>query len=192
MALRLIQIKLPDSDYDSIFEIIADQKFVTTWLDHRASGQLILQLMAPAEACEAIMDKFDQRFKDTEGFHILLLAVEAALPRLEEEVETEKSPPTDGADDASEKKHRISREELYAEINQVTSYEDNWLESEVLRVGKRKGKGTAAEIARDIRNVSSNQVTKILDDLLVVGKVRDRGKTQRGTLIYGFYSHPQS
>lgn len=56
MALRIIQIKLPDADYESISEIIADQQYVTTWLDHRASGQLILQLIAPAEACEAIMD----------------------------------------------------------------------------------------------------------------------------------------
>ena len=60
MALRLVQLKLPDAEYDSITEIIADQKFVTTWPDHRVSGQLILQLVAPAEACEAIMDKFEQ------------------------------------------------------------------------------------------------------------------------------------
>jgi hypothetical protein len=54
MALRLIQIKLPDAEYDSIAEIIADQKFVTTWPDHRVPDQLILQLVEPAEACEAI------------------------------------------------------------------------------------------------------------------------------------------
>ena len=65
MALRLVQLKLPDAEYDSITEIIADQKFVTTWPDHRVSGQLILQLVAPAEACEAIMDKFEQRFNIT-------------------------------------------------------------------------------------------------------------------------------
>jgi hypothetical protein len=41
MALRLVQLKLPDAEYDSITEIIADQKFVTTWPDHRVSGQLI-------------------------------------------------------------------------------------------------------------------------------------------------------
>jgi len=44
MALRLIQIKLPDAEYDSVAEIIADQKFVTTWPDHRVPGQRILQL----------------------------------------------------------------------------------------------------------------------------------------------------
>ena len=59
MALRLIQIKLPDAEHDSIFEMIEDQKFVNTWPDHRVSGQLILQLVAPAETCEAIMDTFE-------------------------------------------------------------------------------------------------------------------------------------
>ena len=50
MALRLIQIKLPDAEYDSITEKIEDQKFVTTWPDHRVPGQLILQLVEPANA----------------------------------------------------------------------------------------------------------------------------------------------
>jgi len=44
MALRLVQLKMPVVEYDSISEIITDQKFVTTWPDHHVSGQLILQL----------------------------------------------------------------------------------------------------------------------------------------------------
>ena len=31
MALRLIQIKLPDAEFDSVKEIIADHKFATAW-----------------------------------------------------------------------------------------------------------------------------------------------------------------
>ena len=112
MALRLVQLKLPDAEYDSITEIIADQKFVTTWPDHRVSGQLILQLVAPAEACEAIMDKFEQRFQGHPEYHILLLPVEAALPRLPEEEDTDKTPQEDAINEESEKKHRVSREEL--------------------------------------------------------------------------------
>ena len=112
MALRLVQLKLPDAEYDSITEIIADQKFVTTWPDHRVSGQLILQLVAPAEACEAIMDKFEQRFQGNPEYHILLLPVEAALPRLAEEEDTDKTPQEDAINEEPEKKHRVSREEL--------------------------------------------------------------------------------
>jgi uncharacterized hydrophobic protein (TIGR00341 family) len=117
MALRLIQIKLPDAEYDSITEIIADQNFVTTWPDHHMAGHLILQLVAPAEACEAIMDKFEQRFEGKPEYHILLLPVEAALPRLPEE-EEDKSQQEDAINEESEKKHRVSREELYSEINE--------------------------------------------------------------------------
>ena len=92
MALRLIQIKLPDAEYDSIIEMIEDQKFVTTWPDCRVPGQLILQLVAPAEACEAIMDQFEQRFQGNPEYHILLLPVEAALPRLLEEEDSDTPP----------------------------------------------------------------------------------------------------
>ena len=116
MALRLVQLKLPVAEYDSITEIIADQKFVTTWPDHRVSGQLILQLVAPAEACEAIMDKFEQRFQGNPEYHILLLPVEAALPRLPEEEDTDKTPQEDAINEESEKKHRVSREELYSDV----------------------------------------------------------------------------
>ncbi len=118
MAIRIIQIKLPDADYESISEMIADQKFITTWLDHREPGQLILQIVASAEACEAIMDKFDQRFRGASGFHILLLPVEAVLPRLPEEKDTDKSLQAGAVNDATEKRHRVSREELYSEINE--------------------------------------------------------------------------
>ena len=118
MALRLIHIKLPDHDDESISELIADRQFVTTWLDHRTGGQLILQLIAPAEDCEAIMDKFDQRFHGMSGFQILLLPVEAALPRFSEVDDLDKPVSAAAADNVSGKKHRVSREELYAEIKE--------------------------------------------------------------------------
>ena len=118
MALRLIQLKLPDMDYQSIQEMIADQKFVSTWLEKGDKGQLILQLIAPAEACEAIMDKFDQRFHNLPGFHILLLPVEATLPRLIEDQETPKIQTETEADADANNQHRVSREELYIEVNE--------------------------------------------------------------------------
>ena len=118
MALRLIQIRLPDADYDSISEMIVDRSSVTTWADHRAHGQLIVQLIAPAEECEAIMDKFEQRFRSTPGFHILLLSIEAALPRLPEEEEEDETTQADETNGNSKGKHRVSREELYAEIKE--------------------------------------------------------------------------
>ncbi len=125
MALRLIQIKLPDAEHDSIFEMIEDQKFVTTWPDHRVPSQRILQLVAPAEACEAIMDKFEQRFQGNPEYHILLLPVEAALPRLPEEADTDKIPQEDTINEESEKKHRVSREELYLVGSQKSKEHNN-------------------------------------------------------------------
>jgi len=98
--------------------MIEDQKFVTTWPDHSVPGQRILQLVEPAEACEAIMDNFEQRFQGNPEYHILLLPVEAALPRLPEEEDADKTPQEDTINKESGKKHRVSREELYSEIKE--------------------------------------------------------------------------
>ncbi len=64
------------------------------------------------------MDKFDQRFQGNPEYHILLLPIEAALPRLLEEEDTDKTPQEGAINEESEKKHRVSREELYSEINE--------------------------------------------------------------------------
>ena len=72
MALRLIQIKLPASAEDSLQDFFAGQKFVNTWLAREDGNRFMVQLIAPAEACEAVMDDFDRRFHNAHGFHMLL------------------------------------------------------------------------------------------------------------------------
>jgi hypothetical protein len=73
MALRLIQIKLPDAEYDSITEIIADQKFITTWPDHRVPGQRILQLVEPAMRLTDRVPVTGDRRKTSSGFTLMAL-----------------------------------------------------------------------------------------------------------------------
>jgi len=118
MALRLIQIKLPDADGSSLQELLAGQQFVNTWLAKEDGGWLMLQLIAPAEACEAVMDNFDRRFHNVPGFHMLLLPVEAMLPRPAEEQKAPDTQPNAEADTETNKRHRVSREELYAEVKE--------------------------------------------------------------------------
>ena len=118
MALRLIQIKLPATDENNLQELLAGQKFVNTWLAREDGGRLMVQLIAPAEACEVVMDNFDRHFHDVPGFHMLLLPVEAMLPRPVEEQETQDTQPNAEAVAEANKKHRVSREELYAEVNE--------------------------------------------------------------------------
>jgi hypothetical protein len=64
------------------------------------------------------MDKFEHRFQGNPAYHTLLLPVEAALPRLPEEEDTDKIPREEAINEESDKKHRVSREELYSEIKE--------------------------------------------------------------------------
>jgi len=71
-----------------------------------------------AEKAEPIMDALEQRFAVVDGFSLLLLPVEARVPRPADDAEEKPAPEVVEEDKEKEKKsHRISREELYAEVS---------------------------------------------------------------------------
>ncbi|MCB1155747.1 DUF389 domain-containing protein, partial [bacterium] len=73
---------------------------------------------------EAAIDKLDQRYGSLEGYRLLLLSVEATLPRLEP-AKDESVAAQDEAESAEKPTHRASREELYADIEanyRITSH----------------------------------------------------------------------
>jgi uncharacterized hydrophobic protein (TIGR00341 family) len=74
-----------------------------------------------AEETELLLDEMQQRFSHVDGFRILLLPVEASIPR----PEAKEEPPPKEIERETEKKStpkpdRISREELYADIEGST------------------------------------------------------------------------
>ena len=78
------------------------------------------------------MDKFEHRFQGNPEYHILLLPVEAALPRMPDEEDKNKSQQEEAINEESEKKHRVSREELYSEINEGRNIESVFLAMTIL------------------------------------------------------------
>jgi uncharacterized hydrophobic protein (TIGR00341 family) len=72
----------------------------------------LLRLLIPAERVETLSDKVSDRFAESEGFRIMLFAVEATIPLpKEEEAEGEVE-----AEAVEESRERISREELYTDV----------------------------------------------------------------------------
>ena len=91
------------------------KKVISGWKSDYTDKKTILQLLIPAEECESVIDKFEQRFAETSGYNIVLLPVEAFLPRPKpenSEIEAEEK------EQPKEKRHRVSREELYSDINE--------------------------------------------------------------------------
>lgn len=106
MALRLIEMVLPEKDSEEIRELLKEH----TVLEHRQlrlpDGEMLVRILLQAEQGEAVLDILGKRYAGKEGNRLVILAVEATLPRDDPEPSAteEKSP------------ERIGREELYEDI----------------------------------------------------------------------------
>ncbi len=115
MALRLMTVLLAPDLNDKLAKLLAEREITGCWVE-KDEEQLLANLLIEAEKAEPLMDEFEQCFGSHDSFRLMLLPVEATLPRpevpaepLEEEAKEE--PEENG-------NARISREELY---NSATS-----------------------------------------------------------------------
>lgn len=112
MALRLIEMVLPEKDAREVRELLKEQKV----LDHRQLGlpdeEVLVRILLDAEQCEAVLDLLEKQYAGGEGNRVVILPVEATLPRAEPEPAA-----APGETQPVEKPpERIGREELYEDI----------------------------------------------------------------------------
>jgi uncharacterized hydrophobic protein (TIGR00341 family) len=125
-----MQIILPDTILqDEIPSLLEKKKIIRGWSSDYPDHKKVLHLLMPAEECESVMDKFERRFSETDGYSIVLLPVEAFLPRPKSENnvmgnENEKL--------AKETTQRVSRAELYADINEGIKISPSFLAMTIL------------------------------------------------------------
>lgn len=117
MALRFLQIFLPRSADTRIEALLEGSEVLGTWRDTEATGRMVVHLLVPAEEAEPIMDRFAAAFVDVPGFRILLMPVEAVLPRA---AKTGADPAVESEKEKKKSRgsRRISREELYTDITE--------------------------------------------------------------------------
>ncbi len=112
MALRLIELILKQSDGSGLKTLLKD----STLLEHRQinlpDDEVLVRILLDAEHSEAVLDLLNERFSGQEGHRIVVLAVEATLPRND----PEKDNPAEQAQPEEKSPERISREELYEDI----------------------------------------------------------------------------
>lgn len=114
MAQRIVQVLLPKTDYTSLEEFICDEKVVTWWREGGLDQRVNVQYLVPAEETETLLDSLEQKFGHCDGFHVVILAVEACLPR--PTLEPAPEPMVDPIP-APKKFFRVSREELLHEVD---------------------------------------------------------------------------
>jgi uncharacterized hydrophobic protein (TIGR00341 family) len=118
MALRLMQIFIPEDAGLDVEKLLDGREVLGTWRDATINDRVVIHLLVPAEETEPIMDRFEQAYAHSDAFRVVLFPVEAALPRPAPADEPE---PDAGQAEAESKDSltepgRISREELYSDV----------------------------------------------------------------------------
>jgi len=113
MQERVIKIILPEEFKDPALELLETDQSIFYWLEESNSTNVVISMLVDSGQTENLMDNFERRFGHTENFKLIVLPVEASLPRKKEE---EKPEPEPEVKTKQKKSMRISREELYADI----------------------------------------------------------------------------
>lgn len=128
MALRLIKI-LPPRDFKNHERLINKEDLVDSWIEESESERISVNLLADVELTEKILKDLDQAFTGKDDYRIILLPVSATVPKQEDPEEDENESEADkkareNKEEREKEKRvkRISREELYEEINQVVDF----------------------------------------------------------------------
>jgi uncharacterized hydrophobic protein (TIGR00341 family) len=89
------------------------------WQAGLSQDQILVRLLLPTEKTETVLDLLKKHYSHVEGFRVMLLSVEASLPRAKpEEKKKAKEKKIEPEPASKTKAVRISRQELYADINQ--------------------------------------------------------------------------
>jgi uncharacterized hydrophobic protein (TIGR00341 family) len=120
MALRLIEIYLPANEKDRAEQILKDHQVLGTWHAGLMEDQILIRLLLPTEQTGEILDLMEKHFTTVEGFRILLLPVEASIPRPQLKEEEAKVQEVQAEEKPEKKIAGISREELYADIQKTS------------------------------------------------------------------------
>ncbi len=117
MALRMIEMVLPEEKSHRAQELLKEHSALDMWEQRLSGSQVLVRILLSAEKTEAVLDVLEKNFSMIDGFRIILLPVEASIPRPQPPEETPPKQEESQPELTSESKvSRISREELYADI----------------------------------------------------------------------------
>ncbi|MGA7971313.1 MAG: TIGR00341 family protein [Pseudolabrys sp.] len=115
MALRLIEMVLQEKDGDDVRALLKDCKV----LEHRqiqlVNEEILVRILLDAEQSETVLDLLEKRYTDWDN-RVVVLPVEATLPRAQAEPAPETSATAEQAPPEEKPPQRIGREELYEDI----------------------------------------------------------------------------
>ncbi len=113
MALRLVEVIVPNEEKEQLFKLTQEHSVTGVWSSPLDDRLILGRFLVQMENTEALTDVLTERFDQHESFRLLLFPVEATIPVVEEPEPDEPST-TEKVD--TDTPLRISREELYYDI----------------------------------------------------------------------------
>lgn len=122
MALRLAEAVVSASRADDLTALLEEHAVIASW-SVDAEGELSAhRILIASEDVEGLMDELADRFDDDDGFRVVIIDVEATLPRREEGVEGPNAPTDEDHESEDDRPLRISREELYQDVSDASAF----------------------------------------------------------------------
>ena len=111
MPLRLIESIIPTNALSIFDSLPVGGNVVDRWDEMLNDEKALVRMLVDSADVEKLVDELVEQFSDVEGFRILLLPVEATLPR-----PVEPAPASDGSRE-QKSAERISREEIFNSVS---------------------------------------------------------------------------
>ncbi|MGD8862820.1 MAG: TIGR00341 family protein [Myxococcales bacterium] len=133
MALRLVEVLVPAEVGDAFLSVVDGAGYDAPLAVMPEDGRLEYRLLVHAEHTGPLVDAIEKRFGNMQGFNLLILDVQAALPRREtesrSEADAEAAPPDAEAQQAPRLAGTtgISREELYHDVLSLSTLDRTFI-----------------------------------------------------------------
>ena len=114
MALRIAELIVPDKKAEEAENILVEHNHQYYWKDKLEDGSFRYRVLLESERTESTVDELEKEFGYLTDFRVLLMPLDATLPRIEQ-IEPRKEEPGEPP-----KINRISREELYSQVAKAT------------------------------------------------------------------------
>jgi uncharacterized hydrophobic protein (TIGR00341 family) len=117
MAIRLLTVLVPSGDREGVEALLKKHGDFPMWWSDLGTGRDELHVLIPAEGNDPILDDLRSHLEELEGFRMVLLPVQATVPRIEEPPPEEEDGEA-GPEKEDEKRvpDRINLEELHASM----------------------------------------------------------------------------
>lgn len=120
MQLHAIDVVIDRSDRETLRHLVSEHEPVSMWGGDSTDDLCWLRVLVTTDKTQALLDALDERFSTKAHFRVVLVPIEATLPKLDIETVHAEEPTEAEKKEAAAKAARISREELYQDLSAGT------------------------------------------------------------------------